>query len=80
MDFTESHNDPGVGVWKFICALILLLLNMYGKSIKNEIEQEYTMRKVVETYLFMKEVPLVKYLEVDDFEDGSINLESIIET
>jgi len=54
VDQTELYPDPSIGIWRLFCGIALLLLNMMGKGLKNEIPQEYMMRKVVETFVFMK--------------------------
>lgn len=38
VEFTVSHDNPGINIWKFVCAFLLLMLNIFGKSIKNEYE------------------------------------------
>ena len=51
--WTDSSNDPGISIWTFLMALFLMILNLYGKSIKNSYLEEYGIRKVVESYFYM---------------------------
>ena len=39
--FTESHNEPTLNIWIFLCQFALLLLNMVGKNMKNDYTEEY---------------------------------------
>jgi len=55
VEFTEQHKDPAVGIWRLVCGLLLLMLNLLGKQIKNEPTMEYMMRKVVESFFFMRQ-------------------------
>ena len=41
IDFTESHKDPSVSIWSFFCGLTLLIINLVGKSLKNDYIEEY---------------------------------------
>jgi len=41
VDFTESHKDPGVSIWAFICGVVLLVINLVGKGLKNDYIEEY---------------------------------------
>ena len=34
--FMDSHNDPGINIYRFIIAVLLISINIYGKSIKND--------------------------------------------
>lgn len=54
MQWTESHNNPSVNIWAFICGFILLILNLVGKNIKNAYEEEYAVRKIVESFYNMQ--------------------------
>lgn len=54
VQWTESHNNPSVNIWAFICGLILLILNLVGKSFKNAYEEEYAVRKIVESFYNMQ--------------------------
>ena len=56
IEFTESHNDPKYSIWSFICAFILFGTNLIGKNIKNDFDEEYTIRKVVESFFSMKAI------------------------
>ena len=31
----DSHDDPGINIYRFIIAVLLISINIYGKSIKN---------------------------------------------
>lgn len=48
--FTESHNNPRLSIWACICAVLLFVLNIYGKEKKNAYVEEYQVRKVVESF------------------------------
>jgi len=52
--FSESHESPSVGIWAFVTAIVLLLLNNIGKQLKNNYAEEYGVRKVIETFYNMK--------------------------
>jgi hypothetical protein len=52
--FSESHKNPNVSIWAFICGFILMFLNIYGKSIKNDYVEEYAVRKIVESFFNMR--------------------------
>lgn len=52
--WSESHNNPSVNIWAFICGFILLILNLVGKNIKNAYEEEYAVRKIVESFYNMQ--------------------------
>jgi hypothetical protein len=52
-EFMESHNDPSINVWRFICALILIIINVVGKSMKNDYYTEYLLRKTIESFYNM---------------------------
>ena len=54
VDFTESHKDPGVSIWAFICGVVLLVINLVGKGLKNDYIEEYQIRKVAETFFKME--------------------------
>ena len=41
VDFTESHKEPSVSIWAFICGMVLLVINLVGKSLKNDYIEEY---------------------------------------
>lgn len=56
-NFMDSHNDPGINIYRFIIAVVLISINIYGKSIKNDYQSEYLNRKVVETFFNMWYVP-----------------------
>lgn len=51
--YSSSHKEPGVSIWKFLCAFVLLLINIIGKSIKNDYIEEYLFRKIVESFFKM---------------------------
>jgi hypothetical protein len=53
----DSHNDPGINIHRFIIAVVLISINIYGKSIKNDYQSEYLNRKVVETFFNMQYIP-----------------------
>ena len=55
-EFMESHNDPSINVWRFICALILIIINVVGKSMKNDYYTEYLLRKTIESFYNMQYV------------------------
>ena len=55
-NFMESHRDPSISVWKFICALVLIIINIVGKTLKNDYYTEYLVRKVVESFFNMQYV------------------------
>ena len=50
----DSHNDPSISIQKFIIAIFLIIINIYGKSIKNDYVSEYLNRKAVETFFVMQ--------------------------
>ena len=52
--WTQSNKDPTISVWTFIMALFLLILNLVGKDIKNSYREEYSVRKIVESYFNME--------------------------
>lgn len=54
IDFTENHNHPSINIWAFLCAVVLLMINIVGKNIKNDYMEEYQIRKVTETFFKMK--------------------------
>jgi hypothetical protein len=54
VEWTESHTSPNLNIWAFICGFILLILNLVGKSLKNAYEEEYAVRKVVESFYNME--------------------------
>ena len=41
MDFTQSHKDPSVSIWAFLCGLVLIIINIIGKKMKNDQMEEY---------------------------------------
>lgn len=47
VEFSDSHELPEYNIWLFICMILLLILNLYGKSIKSSITEEYQIRSVV---------------------------------
>ena len=50
----DSHNDPAIGVQTFVIAVVLLLINIIGKEMKNNYPEEYLFRKVTESFLQMR--------------------------
>ena len=52
--WTESHEEPTVNIWAFITAVILLILNLWGKQLKNDYQEEYAVRKIVESFFCME--------------------------
>ena len=48
--WTESHEDPLLNIWQFIIAWTLLIMNQYGKKLKNDYGEEYAVRKIVESF------------------------------
>ena len=48
--WTESHEDPLLNIWQFITAISLLIMNQYGKKLKNDYREEYAVRKIVESF------------------------------
>ena len=56
MRFSQSHNMPSVNIWAFVCAIILFMLNMVGKQLKNDYMEEYAVRKVVESFYNMRKI------------------------
>ena len=32
----DSHDDPSINIYRFIIAVLLISINIYGKSIKND--------------------------------------------
>lgn len=41
MDFTQSHKDPSVSIWAFLSGLVLIIINIIGKKMKNDQMEEY---------------------------------------
>tara|TARA_B110000285_G_C14755417_1_gene437146 strand:+ start:360 stop:539 length:180 start_codon:yes stop_codon:yes gene_type:complete len=41
LDFTTSHKDSSISIWAFISGLLLLILNLVGKAMKNDYIEEY---------------------------------------
>ena len=56
MEFSEGHQNPKINIWNFVCAIVLLMLNLYGKQVKNDQLGEYAVRKIVESFYFMRPV------------------------
>ena len=56
VEFTECYKDPSISVRKFLFLFILICISYFSKKWKSDIESEYTIRKIVETFLFMKKV------------------------
>ena len=52
--WTESHNEPSISAWTFLVAAILMLMNLYGKGLKQAYQEEYGIRKIVESYFKMQ--------------------------
>lgn len=48
--WTESHEDPLLNIWQFIISMTLLMMNQYGKKLKNDYKEEYAVRKIVESF------------------------------
>ena len=55
-EFMESHTDPSINVWRFLCALVLIIINVVGKSMKNDYYTEYLVRKTIESFYNMQYV------------------------
>jgi hypothetical protein len=51
--FTESHNNPNIGIWRLIISVLLIVINYVGKSLKNDATAEYQLRKIVESFMVM---------------------------
>lgn len=51
--FTESKHNPNIGIWRFIISVFLIVLNILGKSLKNDPAAEYQLRKIVESFMVM---------------------------
>lgn len=54
IDWTENHNNPNVSVWALLCAVVLLMINVVGKQMKNDYLEEYEFRKIIESFYKMK--------------------------
>lgn len=52
--WTESHEDPMLNIWQFIISMTLLMMNQYGKKLKNDYGEEYAVRKIVESFFQME--------------------------
>lgn len=65
IEWSRSDKEPDVGIWKIIWAVVLLLLNIVGKQIKNDYIEEYQFRKVVESFFRMQPKD---YVHVEDFD------------
>lgn len=50
----ESHEDPSLSIHNFLIQLILFIINFIGKEMKNDYRQEYTIRKITESFLQMR--------------------------
>ena len=79
MDFTESHKESSVSIWAFICGVVLLVINLVGKGLKNDYIEEYQIRKVAETFFKMEAGKKLIECEnmgigamADDIADGSV--------
>lgn len=57
IELSSSHKNPNISFWRFLCAAFLLTINIYGKVIKNDYQEEYQFRKVAESF-FRMSVPL----------------------
>lgn len=65
VQFTESHDEPGVHIWFFIIAVFLLLINIVGKQLKNDYIEEYQFRKIIESFFVMKSI-VPKEFDIND--------------
>lgn len=53
-NFMNSHNEPSLGVQTFLIAMGLLIINLLGKTYKNNYPEEYLLRKVIESFMLMR--------------------------
>ena len=64
-EFVESHENPSLSIQNFLIQLILFIINIIGKEMKNEYRQEYTIRKITESFLQMR---ATQYTNIPNFD------------